>query len=335
MKIENKVDVVIPVYNAKDATKKCIESIFTHAGHKIYRVYVHDDNSDTDTREMLDSLEFPNLFIYHNKQNHGYGYGVNHGVSQTSTKLVLILNSDTVAVNDFISPLIEVFEKNENIAALNVGGEAFSSKDFDKFDKSAGYVKSYSLSGYAFLVRRSAFDMVKGFDPLFGRGYFEDADIARRFINSGWVLGIHPDTYLEHEHQGSFKNIIKLSELYESNKLKYFDRYPEAHKNIMLFSTNTAWADLPEKMLELLNSTLKSGSKIYWISKNTKLKLPCIDVKPFNKGLRRIVRLMNMGKRNKYKEIDAVYFAPDVNGFVLKLYSYLAKKRNINVKTFC
>jgi GT2 family glycosyltransferase len=329
-----KVDVVIPVYNAADATRRCIESIYKHVGHKISGVYIHDDKSDEETANMLDEFDFPNLHVHHAEKNSGYGGAVNQAIARSKSDYVMMVSSDTVAEDDFLTPLIEALDEIPDLAALNACGEVFARKHLDSYDQSAGYVKSYSLSGYAFLVRREAYEQINGFDPYYGRGYFEDADIARRFINNGWRLGMHPKTFLKHEHQGSFKSIKGVNELYEGNKVKYFERYPEATKSIMLFSTNTAWVDMPADMLEKVEVKLNAGAKVYWISKNPNQTQPCIDVKIFNKGMRRIVRLMNMRKRDRFKGVDEVWFAPDTGKLKLKIYRWFAQRRGITVKEF-
>jgi glycosyltransferase involved in cell wall biosynthesis len=49
------VDVVIPVFNAPELTKRCIDSVMTHLKQSIGTVYVQDDASSDETRAMLDA----------------------------------------------------------------------------------------------------------------------------------------------------------------------------------------------------------------------------------------------------------------------------------------
>ncbi|MCU7836106.1 MAG: glycosyltransferase [gamma proteobacterium symbiont of Taylorina sp.] len=328
------MDIIIPVYNAKEATKRCIESIYEHIAHMIGHVYIHNDKSASDTTDMLNLLDFPNLHIHHSLINLGFGAGVNYGISQASSEYVLVLNSDTLAEDDFISALIVSMDKYKVLAALNVNGDVFSGKKLHQYDQHRGFIQSYSLSGFAFLVRRSVFIALGGFDSIYGRGYFEDTDLARRIIKNGGEIGMHPGTYLKHEHQGAFKNITGTNQLIRLNQSKYFGRYPDADKNILLFSGNIPWSDLKSELLEHLEEGLKNGVKVYWVSKNSDIKLPYLDVKFFNKGLRRINRLMGFRKKDKHKGIDVVYFTFDVNPFVVKLYSWLAKRKRIRVKIY-
>ena len=52
------LDVVIPVYNAPDATRRCIDSLYRCAEPSFDRVIVHDDASDAATAEIA-SFEIP------------------------------------------------------------------------------------------------------------------------------------------------------------------------------------------------------------------------------------------------------------------------------------
>ena len=89
-----------------------------------------------------------------------------------------------------------------------------------------------------------------------------------------------------------------------------------------------------DELLNKLETTLSNGSKVYWVSGDNSLKLPCLDVKFFNKGLRRIVRAMDMKQKDKYKGAGEIYFAPGTGSLCKKLYSWLAAKRNIAINDF-
>src|SRR5690242_14603117 len=99
------IDVVIPVYNASSLTRRCIESVVTRLGKSIQYVYVQDDASEAETRQMLDELPYTCLRVHHAATNQGFGKSVNEAVSRSSASLILVLNSDT-AVSDDILPLL-------------------------------------------------------------------------------------------------------------------------------------------------------------------------------------------------------------------------------------
>ena len=99
-----------------------------------------------------------------------------------------------------------------------------------------GYIETHRLQGHAFLIRRDVFEEVGGFDPAFGRGYYEDVDLGRRLNHRGWRLGVHPDASIQHKGGGSFGRGRSFRELVRRNRSLYFSRYPDACRNVLLLS---------------------------------------------------------------------------------------------------
>ncbi|NBQ70930.1 MAG: glycosyltransferase, partial [Nitrosomonadaceae bacterium] len=85
------IDVVIPVYNATELTKRCIDSVVAYLGSSIRTVHIQDDASGAETRTMLDNLSYPQLHVYHAPENQGYGKSVNEAVARSNADWVLVL----------------------------------------------------------------------------------------------------------------------------------------------------------------------------------------------------------------------------------------------------
>ena len=111
------VDVVIPVFNAPELTKRCIDSVMTHLKQSIGTVYVQDDASSDETRAMLDDLRYPQVHIYHAPENQGFGKSVNDAVARSDADLVFVLNSDTEIDEDFLPVLCAAFVADPELAA--------------------------------------------------------------------------------------------------------------------------------------------------------------------------------------------------------------------------
>lgn len=76
MSADKTIDVVIPVYNAPDLTRRCIDSIVAHLNQSIRHIIVQDDASDQETREMLDNLPYDCVDVYHAEKNQSFGLSV-------------------------------------------------------------------------------------------------------------------------------------------------------------------------------------------------------------------------------------------------------------------
>ncbi|MEK7303118.1 MAG: glycosyltransferase, partial [Pseudomonadota bacterium] len=173
------VDVVIPVYNAPELTKRCIDSVVTHLGQSIGTVYIQDDASDTETREMLGSLGYEKIQVYHAVKNQGFGKSVNDAVARSDADLVLVLNSDTEIHENFLPLLCAAFDADPRLAVISPIHD--KSANYDRYLRHpGGHIATYRFKGYAFLIRRNIFLEMGGFDLIYGRGYFEDIDLGRR-----------------------------------------------------------------------------------------------------------------------------------------------------------
>ena len=82
------VDVVIPVYNAPVLTRRCIDSVVSCLSQSIEHIYIQNDASNTETREMLDSLPYDITHTYHAIKNQGFGASVNDAVSRSSASYI-------------------------------------------------------------------------------------------------------------------------------------------------------------------------------------------------------------------------------------------------------
>src|SRR5262245_61963896 len=198
------VDVVMPVYNAPELTRRAIDSVYARLGERIAELVAWDDASGEPTRAMPDALRPPRLRVVHAAQNTGFGEAVNRAVASTRTPLVLVLNSDIEARGDFLPPLLDAMQRDPRLASVSPAGNSLDGYELPRYPRTHGYVRAFALWGYAFLLRRAAFEEVGGFDRAFGRGYYEDSDLTRRLLDKGWSLGVHPDAELFHEVHGSF-----------------------------------------------------------------------------------------------------------------------------------
>ena len=120
------VDVVIPVYNAPELTKRCIDSIVTHLGKSIQRVLIQDDASGCETREMLDHLPYPCVEVCHAEKNQGFGLTVNAAVGRSNAFYVLILNSDTEVNQNILPQLCAAFDADDKLAAIIPAGNSYN-----------------------------------------------------------------------------------------------------------------------------------------------------------------------------------------------------------------
>ncbi len=328
------VDAVIPVHNAPDLVRACIESVLEHIGHLLGTLVAVDDASDAPTVALLAGLSHPKLRVVRTDRNLGYGGAVNLGVASCRAPLVLQLNSDVAASNDFLSPLVAALDADPRLAGLNPAGNSYRRYDLERYAKRVGCVVSNHLAGYAFLIRRGVFETLGGFDPMFGRGYFEDSDLTRRILRAGHWVGVHPGTSLHHESHGSFSKRPERSELLESNRVKYHERWPEARRHVLIASRASRPADLPPGLVERAWAVLEGGGSIWWVSPDSPRELLSLGMRGDRMGLARGAMRFRRQRNDPWKRMTELWTVAGAPFLPVALLELAARAAEIEPETW-
>jgi GT2 family glycosyltransferase len=213
------VDIVIVNWNAGRQLWECLASIVTtqRDGFVIKHVTVVDNASWDDSTVGLDDLALP-LTIIHNTVNRGFAEACNIGARDSTADYVLFLNPDTRLFADSLSKPLAFMEhpKNQSTGIVGIqlrdasGQVSRNCVQFPTpsriFFKSLGldrlfprFFPNYVMTawdhkenrqvdhviGAFFLVRRTLFESLKGFDTRFFV-YLEDLDFSFRASQAGW-----------------------------------------------------------------------------------------------------------------------------------------------------
>ena len=112
------VDVLIVSYNSRDDLATCL------ASHERWRpaadgprvqVRVFDNASIDGSADMV-ATRFPGVELVRSQVNLGFARANNELVATSSADYVLLLNPDTVLLQDVVTPLLEVLESDSRIA---------------------------------------------------------------------------------------------------------------------------------------------------------------------------------------------------------------------------
>jgi GT2 family glycosyltransferase len=305
------VDAVVPVYNAAPLVRRCIETALAHIGDRLGELVAVDDASDAETVAMLASLHHPKLRVVRNEQNIGYGGSVNRGIFSCRAPYVLQLNSDIAAHDDFLAPLIDALDTDPKLAGVSPAGNTYDRYGLDNYARRSGCVVTNHLSGYAFLIRRSVFEGLGGFDPLYGRGYFEDTDLSRRILRAGHWLGVHPGATLHHESHGTFSARTERRAWLDTNRLHYHARWPSARRQVLLATRDPRGSALPSALVDEAWNVLDGGGAIWWVSPSAPRELLGLGMRGARMGLLRGVRRMRKEHSDPWKRFRELWITPD------------------------
>ncbi|KXK49665.1 MULTISPECIES: glycosyltransferase family 2 protein [Nitrosomonas] len=325
-----RIDVIIPVYNAPVLTRRCIDSVVTHLGESIHRVLIQDDASDNETRVMLDHLPYSCVEVFHAEKNQGFGMAVNTAVSRSDAFYVFVLNSDTEVKSNILPLLCFAFDADPELAAIVPAGNSYDNFDLGRYMLYSGnYIRNYYLRGHAFLIRRDIFLAIGGFDPIFGRGYYEDIDLGRRLDLNGWRFGVHPEAHIYHKKGGSFGD--NRRPLSRHNRAVYLSRYPKAQQNILLLTVSCTLIDFDEELIGIMDQIFHDGGYVHWFTPARPSQLTCLQMYNHALNAYSVVRILLRGWKRADRQVTEIWIAPETPFFLRTLLTAWGKWQNLKV----
>lgn len=105
------VAIVIVTYNSAGEIEECLESVFSQRKSVTQQVVVVDNDSKDDTVELVRS-RFPQAELVIPGKNLGFAAGVNLGARHADAEFVLLLNPDTVILDNAVDKIVDFARKN-------------------------------------------------------------------------------------------------------------------------------------------------------------------------------------------------------------------------------
>ena len=116
---QNDIDVSIIVvnYNTCTYTLQCLESVFKQTSNINFEVIVVDNASADGLVELVKS-EFPQVTLIENSQNRGFAAANNQAIKVAKGRYILLLNSDTVILDNAIAKVVDFADANPDAAVV-------------------------------------------------------------------------------------------------------------------------------------------------------------------------------------------------------------------------
>lgn len=174
-------------------------------------IFVIDNASSDDSVDYL-KTNFPEVQIIYNKTNLGFAGGYNEGLKQIPGEIYCLLNSDVEVTENWLNPVIDLFNTKENIAAVQPKILDFNRKDhfefagaggglidnlgypycrgriFEELEKDEGQYNDtkeiFWASGCSLFIKSKDFNLMNGFDVRFF-AHQEEIDLCWRLKNEG------------------------------------------------------------------------------------------------------------------------------------------------------
>ena len=112
-----KLSVVILNWNGRRHLEHFLPSVVEHSLKMEGVEVVIADNNSTDDSLLWLALNYPTLRIVRLEQNYGFAGGYNRALKQIESDYYLLLNNDVEVSDGWLAPLIEVLDKESDVAA--------------------------------------------------------------------------------------------------------------------------------------------------------------------------------------------------------------------------
>lgn len=207
--MQKKLAVAILNWNGRNWLEKFLPNVVEFSQNA--DIYVIDNLSTDDSVPFIKE-HFPTVTVIKNDQNYGFAGGYNEGLKKITNPYYCLLNSDVEVTENWIEPVLELFEKNASIAAIqpkilsyhnksyfefagaagglidNLGYPYCRGRVFDDLEEDKGQYNDeteiFWASGCCLFIRSKDFWEQNGFDARFF-AHQEEIDLCWRLINTG------------------------------------------------------------------------------------------------------------------------------------------------------
>ncbi|KAL4542467.1 hypothetical protein Ndes2526B_g03945 [Nannochloris sp. 'desiccata'] len=221
------LSVIMTVHNNVAVAAQALLEIFIHSQEVESMEYIVVDDGSTESFApillILRSIEKYfgiTTVILRNKQARGFSGANNQGAILANGTYILFTNSDMLVTKGAMALLKSTLDTNPSIAAVGpmfvgdnhviqeAGGIVFN----DASAMNAG--RGADLS--RFLHRAGGFDM------RYGKGYYEDTDLAMALREAGWQVVLQPFAVVYHQEGGVFgSDSVEKTQLMVENRAKF------------------------------------------------------------------------------------------------------------------
>ncbi len=226
----NRLAIAILNWNGKKWLEKFLPAVVQHSPEA--DLYIIDNASEDDSVTFVEN-NFPSVKVIQNSKNEGFAAGYNSGLKNIDAEIYCLLNSDVEVTQNWIPPMIALFDSDQSIAAAqpkilsyhnrnffeyagagggfidNLGFPYCRGRIFNSIEEDKGQyddeTEIFWASGCSLFIRSKDFREQGGFDERFF-AHQEEIDLCWRLKNSGKKIMYTGKSAVYHVGGGTLSN---------------------------------------------------------------------------------------------------------------------------------
>lgn len=283
--------IIIPVYNRPQEIDELLKSLTQQDFTEDYEILIVEDGSSEKSENIVDKYKEELNVIYFYKENSGAGASRNFGMQKASGNYFIILDSDVIVPNQYLSEVKKTLENNFTDA---FGGPDAAHSSFTPLQKAINYsmtsvlttggirgkkqaIGKFQPRSFNLGISKAAFEKTKGFSKIKNG---EDIDLTFRLWENGFDTQLIEKAFVYHKRRSTIKQFFKQTFGFGTARPILNKKYPSTAKPtywfpslfILGFSFSLFLAlfgfNFPIKiyavyfLILLFHSSLKNGLKV-------------------------------------------------------------------------
>ena len=221
MLVDDKITVIVPVYNVENYLRKCLDSIIAQTYKNIEIIVVNDGSTDASGQICQEYTQIDNRIVYIEKENGGLSEARNVGLDKMTGSYVTFIDSDDWAELDYVEILYKKiieyqadisvgnyysYNEDEETYYFHIYGDSYYEKVYDNVSIFENLYESQEMKSFALISAWGKLYKAKLFDYLrFDKGKLgEDGYFNQKmYLSVNKVVYLNKGLYAYRQRSGS------------------------------------------------------------------------------------------------------------------------------------
>lgn len=223
--MDDKITVIVPVYNVENYLRKCLDSIITQTYKNIEIVVVNDGSTDASGEICKEFSEMDHRILYIEQENAGLSAARNTGLNNMSGNYVTFVDSDDWIELDYVETLYKEiteyqadiavgnyysFNESEGMFYFHISGDSYYEKVYDNVSIFENLYETQEMRSFALISAWGKLYKARLFEQLrFDMGKLgEDGYLNQKvYLLSEKVIYLNKSLYAYRIRKGSLSRI--------------------------------------------------------------------------------------------------------------------------------